>query len=32
MAEGFSLSLAKQAVHGTIDDVIETVEENVRLL
>jgi hypothetical protein len=32
MAEGFSLSLAKQAVHGNIDDVIETVEENVRLL
>ena len=32
MAEGFSLSFAKQALHGNIDDVIETVKENVRLV
>ena len=31
MVEGFSLSLAKQAVHGDIDDVIQTVEERIRL-
>jgi len=31
MVEGFSLSLAKQALHGDIDDVIETVEERVSL-
>ena len=30
-AEGFSLSLAKQALHGNLDDVIETVNGNVRL-
>jgi thiamine pyrophosphate-dependent acetolactate synthase large subunit-like protein len=30
-AEGFSLSLAKQAIHGKLDDVIETVTHNVRL-
>ena len=32
MAEGFSLSLAKQAAHGKVDDVIETLKENVRLV
>ena len=31
MVEWFSLSLAKQAVHGNIDDVIQTVAERVRL-
>jgi pyruvate dehydrogenase (quinone) len=30
-AEGFSLSLAKQAIHGSLDEVIETVTDNVRL-
>jgi hypothetical protein len=30
--QGFTLSLAKQALHGKMDDVIETVERNVRLL
>jgi pyruvate dehydrogenase (quinone) len=30
--KGFTLSLAKQALHGKMDDVIETVERNVRLL
>ena len=32
MAEGFSLSLAKQALHGNLDDVIETVKGNVRIV
>jgi pyruvate dehydrogenase (quinone) len=31
-AEGFTLSLAKQVLTGKMDDVIETVEHNVRLL
>lgn len=31
MAEGFSLSLAKQAIHGNLDDVIDTARDNVRL-
>ncbi len=31
-AEGFSLSLAKQALHGNLDDVIETVKSNVHLV
>lgn len=31
-AEGFSLSLAKEAVHGNLDDVIETVKANVHLV
>jgi pyruvate dehydrogenase (quinone) len=31
-AEGFSLSLAKQAVGGNLDDVIETVGRNVHLI
>ena len=31
MAEGFSLSLAKQAIHGSLDDVIDTATDNVRL-
>jgi pyruvate dehydrogenase (quinone) len=31
MAEGFSLSLAKQAIHGNLDEVIETVKRNVSL-
>jgi pyruvate dehydrogenase (quinone) len=30
--KGFTLSLAKQALHGKMDDIIETVEHNVRLL
>jgi pyruvate dehydrogenase (quinone) len=30
--KGFTLSLAKQALSGKMDDVIETVERNVRLL
>ena len=29
---GFTLSLAKQALTGKMDEVIETVEHNVRLL
>jgi hypothetical protein len=28
-AEGFSLNLAKQALHGNLDGVIETVKRNV---
>jgi pyruvate dehydrogenase (quinone) len=31
-AEGFSLSFAKQAVGGNLDDVIETVGRNVHLI
>jgi pyruvate dehydrogenase (quinone) len=31
-AEGFSLSLAKEAVHGNLDDVIDTVKANVHLV
>jgi pyruvate dehydrogenase (quinone) len=31
-AEGFSLSLAKQAIHGSLDEVIETVKDNVSLV
>jgi pyruvate dehydrogenase (quinone) len=31
-AEGFSLSLAKQAVGGNLDDVIETMARNVHLI
>ena len=31
-AEGFTLSLAKQVLTGKMDNVIETVEHNVRLL
>ena len=31
-AAGFTLSLAKQALHGQMDDVIATVQHNVRLL
>jgi pyruvate dehydrogenase (quinone) len=31
MAKGFSLSLAKQAIHGSLDDVIDTVEHNLGL-
>jgi pyruvate dehydrogenase (quinone) len=31
MLEGFSLSFAKQAVHGNVDEVIQTVEERVSL-
>jgi pyruvate dehydrogenase (quinone) len=31
-AEGFSLSLAKQAIHGSLDEVIETVRDNVSLV
>jgi pyruvate dehydrogenase (quinone) len=30
-AEGFSLSLAKQALHGNLDEVVETVKRNVRI-
>jgi pyruvate dehydrogenase (quinone) len=30
--KGFTLSLAKQALHGQMDDVIATAEHNVRLL
>ena len=30
--KGFTLSLAKQALHGKMDDIIETVEHNIRLL
>jgi pyruvate dehydrogenase (quinone) len=31
-AKGFTLSMAKQVLSGQMDDVIETVEHNVRLL
>jgi pyruvate dehydrogenase (quinone) len=31
-AEGFSLSFAKQALNGNLDDVIETVKANVHLV
>jgi pyruvate dehydrogenase (quinone) len=31
-AKGFTLSIAKQVLSGKMDDVIETVEHNVRLL
>jgi hypothetical protein len=31
IVEGFSLSLAKQALDGHLDDAIQTVEERVRL-
>jgi len=31
-AENFSLSLAKQAIQGNLDDVIATIEHNVRLV
>jgi pyruvate dehydrogenase (quinone) len=31
-AEGFTPSLAKQVLTGKMDDVVETVEHNVRLL
>lgn len=31
-AEGFSLSLAKQALHGNLDEVIETVKGNVHIV
>lgn len=30
--KGFTLSIAKQVLSGKIDDVIETLEHNVRLL
>ena len=30
--KGFTLSLAKQALHGKMDDIIETLEHNIRLL
>jgi pyruvate dehydrogenase (quinone) len=30
--KGFTLSFAKQALSGKMDDIIETVERNVRLL
>ena len=32
MAEGFALSLAKQALHGKLDDVVRTAAHNVGLL
>jgi hypothetical protein len=32
MAEGFALSLAKQALHGKLDDVVRTAAHNLRLL
>jgi pyruvate dehydrogenase (quinone) len=32
MAEGFSLSMAKQALHGNLDEVVETVKRNVRVV
>jgi pyruvate dehydrogenase (quinone) len=32
MAEGFSLSLAKQAIHGNLDEVVATVKHNVSLV
>ncbi len=31
-ARGFTLSIAKQVLSGKMDEVIETVEHNVRLL
>jgi pyruvate dehydrogenase (quinone) len=31
-AKGFTLSLAKQALSGQMDEVIETMERNVRLV
>ena len=31
-AKGFTLSIAKQVLSGQMDEVIETVEHNVRLL
>jgi thiamine pyrophosphate-dependent acetolactate synthase large subunit-like protein len=31
-AKGFTLSIAKQVLSGKMDDVIETVEHNVRLV
>jgi pyruvate dehydrogenase (quinone) len=31
-AKGFTLSIAKQVLSGKMDEVIETVEHNVRLL
>jgi len=31
-AKNFTLSLGKQVVHGNLDDVIHTAEDNVRLL
>jgi pyruvate dehydrogenase (quinone) len=31
-AEGFSLSLAKQALHGNLDEVIETIKRNIRIV
>ena len=31
-AEGFSLSFAKQALNGNLDDVIQTVKRNVHLV
>ena len=31
-AHGFTLSLARQALHGQMDEVIATVQHNVRLL
>ncbi len=31
-AKGFTLSIAKQVLSGKMDDVIETIEHNVRLL
>ena len=30
--KNFTLSLGKQAVHGNLDDVIHTAEDNVRLM
>jgi pyruvate dehydrogenase (quinone) len=32
MAEGFALSLAKQALHGKLDDVVRTAAHNLRVL
>ena len=31
-AKGFTLSMARQALHGQMDDVIATAAHNVRLL
>ncbi len=31
-AKGFTLSIAKQVLSGKMDDVIETIEHNVRLV
>jgi pyruvate dehydrogenase (quinone) len=31
-AEGFTLSMAKQVLSGKMDEVIETVKHNVRIL